>query len=550
MLALLVAELCFHAWLIPRVTYDPDEFFTVGSAWRISQGKLPFLDILDVHPPFLFKLYSVPLAWLGERADIVDLFRGFHGGLTLLLCWLMFAFYRRAFDAKTALWALCLQNSLPFFVRTTIHVRPDEPALLFMLAAALVLAGPKDRPLTRSGVALAAVFSGLAAATHITIPFLVVGAVAWLFLVRAQDAGWLAGLKTCSFFGAVAIATFLATYFLVFGVKAPAAWIANAELFSFVRVYLDEMPNQAWLTFRNLLAENPLTWALLGAGLAHFHVRWVIARRARLQEALPLLLTDGGLLFVLFHDQIFAQHYLLVTVFAAGIAAAAIRDGTAAVARRLRAHSAPVAELAMILVFAATTVNAGRADLAASRERDAVPPPELVAAGATRDGKMAWVDPETARHCLKKAPGLQQPFAYRAQPQRAAQLQFLLENSRPDDIVYSDWLNPPYRELPVAVNHGLMITLYENSKALRQSPRLAALLRRFDPDYSPAESAADQVMIRLFAAKRPALITLDGRMAQLFCDSRDFRDWLSARYRLTFHPESGSFFALRNREWN
>jgi hypothetical protein len=543
---LLAAELCFHAWLIPRATYDPDEFFTVGVAWRIGQGQLPTVDFFEPRPSLLFKLYAAPLAALGERADIIDLFRWFHGGLALLLCGLLFAFHRRAFDAKTALWALCLQNSLPFFVRATIHVRPDAPALILALAAALALAGAKDGPLGRSRAALAAVLFGLAAAVNITIPFLAVGAAAWVFLVKTRDSGAVAGLKAAVLFGVVAAATFLATYFVVFGVNAPAVWIPNARAFAFVRAYLGGLPNDSWLKVRRLLAENPLSWALIGAGLVYGHARWATVRRDRRPEALALLLADGGLLFVLVHDHLYPQHFLLLTIFAAGVAAAAVRDWAALAERRLRAAAAPMVALAMIVVFAAAALIAGRTDLAAMRERDAERPPVLAAAGVAMPGEFAWVEPEALQRWLKKAPDFRKPFTYRSRARRAAQFQFVLANSRPGDVVYSDWLNPPYRDLPGAVEHGLMLPLIETSAALRDDPGLAELFRRYDPGYSPAEPRAEQVMMRLFATRRPALIVLDGSPAELFYESAEFRNWMSARYRFTFQPESGSVFALRN----
>jgi len=259
---------------------------------------------------------------------------------------------------------------------------------------------------------------------------------------------------------------------------------------------------------------------------------------------LLVLLTDSALFFLILRNHNFEQHYVPVVLFGSVLAALMIVEWERAIGQG-RASEKPGYVgllLAVLLMFstAATTVHSQRKIL---KRNERIHQELFHALHAFRHGKDTD-EPDAFRDWLKERSAYFDPFMYRPKEQRDAQFRFLLERSKPGDILLSDWLNPPYRNLPAGYNHGYMMSLFYASRRLHTDARLRGLVRRYDPYYAQSDPTEADHMIRLLEAVPVRLILLDGSLAKLFSDSDRFFQWVSDRYQFVLEQKSGSVFAL------
>jgi hypothetical protein len=198
--------------------------------------------------------------------------------------------------------------------------------------------------------------------------------------------------------------------------------------------------------------------------------------------------------------------------------------------------------LLAVLLAVSLGVSAWRTESAlsaAEREDAAIPAPHAARNEVRAEDALAW---------LARNPARADPYGFRPNEVRIAQVRFLLAHSTPDESVVTDWLNPPYRALPGGYHDGSMIARLASAVGPNSPPKVRAALARYDSTYRDDAAPPDVRVIRLLDYAAPAVILLDGTMAELFLDSAGFREWLNVRYRIVWDDASRSLFAVRRDE--
>jgi len=114
---------------------DEDEVEHLHSAWYVFQGYSPYKDFFEHHPPLLWFLLAPFYLIFGETSTALlsaKIFLWFFGAGTVLLT---FMFARRLFDEKIAILSSFLVSINYYFVVAGFSIRPDTPALFFLMAA-------------------------------------------------------------------------------------------------------------------------------------------------------------------------------------------------------------------------------------------------------------------------------------------------------------------------------------------------------------------------------------------------------------------------------
>jgi hypothetical protein len=154
----------FRLQLLKSREFDPDEFEHLHSAWRLSEGQIPYRDYFEHHTPGLYFLLAPTFSWfdVAESPDDAVAFLFFARkvmwfafgvilALTFILGWVH---ARNAFIASIA--SLMLTFHIVFLSKS-LEIRPDVLATLFWLASlvALVIA---QRSSINKGTGLLAFF--------------------------------------------------------------------------------------------------------------------------------------------------------------------------------------------------------------------------------------------------------------------------------------------------------------------------------------------------------------------------------------------------------
>jgi len=522
---------------------NPDEVFMVGGVSRVESGLLPYLDYIEVHAPFIYRVYAPILHRIGETSTYVDVFRALHGVLSLVLLVTLFLLVRRLYGARTALWALCILSAFVFFAQRSVHARPDTPALVLLLLALLVLARPGAPSSPGKRSVLAGCILALAFSFHITLLFSVAAVFLWLFLEKPRREGILAR----NFWAATT--AFLLSYglilFLLFGTQTASALLCHARSFQLDGLYQDVYDPDTLRIFFSILRQSPLPWLLVAGAVLLFNFRWMAGRLTNSYTRLFVLLADGGVVFLLIRENNFEQHYFTLVVFGAVLGALMLREGERRVWGRYGERKAGMLGLLAAALLTVTALAAGFSTYRALQEEEKTEErrAEKAMHALSLHGD-SFLDAEAVRAWLRERPFLFDPFGYRTKAQREAQIRFLLKHSDGGEVVFTDWLTPPHRPLPARYHHGFMISLFYRSNRLRGDPATIRFVRRYDPGYQAADGTEAGHMIRLFETAPPKLILLEGSIGRLFTASDRFFRWVDGRYVFLLDRGSGSVFAV------
>jgi hypothetical protein len=538
----LTATFAARAFLIGAAPPNPDEMHLLGGAYRAGLGQLPSIDYIEGHAPLLARVYAPLVSRIGERADVLDPIRRLHWGMTLGLFVMAYFLIRRAAGARVALWTVAIANGFTFFVLRTVHARPDLPALLPLVGAIWLVLGEGRERAKAPVLALVGTLFGVSISFHPTMIFPLVAVLLWIAVERLVWEPRAGVVRAVALVGFAAAATCAAGLVIVYGARAAEAISQIVRTIDVDRFYVARPP-EGYLRYHVFLA-SPLPWIVVGEALATYHLRLIRRQTVRPVERLFLAMADLGILMLALRGQRFEQHFIFVALFGSVLAAARIGGFLATLGQRAPRKLSAAAALAALVFAVGSAVPAG---IYAHREsalidnetryvHDVPPPPHGEDGSCTPAATHAW---------LARRPNVLLPFRYESRDTLVAQIRFLLAHSSRDEPVYTDWLNPPLRLLPVPYQHGLMISRYYASAALRDAPRMVAFLARYDPTFTLADRTEPEHFLRLFGARPPRLVLLQGSMARLFTTSTSFREWLTARYALVFDEPSGAFFAVR-----
>lgn len=141
-LVLLAVALALRLLYIFTYKFDSDEPQHLHVAWGWAHGLMQYRDVFDNHAPLFHLLCSLPVRWLGDRADLLILMRLAMLPLYALTLWGTYRIARALFSARLAWWAACLAGLLPRFFLHSVEFRADDLwAALFVAALAVLLGG-------------------------------------------------------------------------------------------------------------------------------------------------------------------------------------------------------------------------------------------------------------------------------------------------------------------------------------------------------------------------------------------------------------------------
>ena len=153
---LLIGLFCLRIPLIRDRYFDPDELEHLQVSFLISRGWVPHKDFFEHHNHllhFILLPFIRPEDPAGSLYSARLLMQVLTAGIIALTWLLGRRLYSRAVGGAAAVWLSC--NYI--FLVKTLEIRPDTPALLFMLAAVILfLSAIRDR---RNGLWFAAGFS-------------------------------------------------------------------------------------------------------------------------------------------------------------------------------------------------------------------------------------------------------------------------------------------------------------------------------------------------------------------------------------------------------
>jgi len=131
--------------VLPRRVFDPDEFEHAHAAWCVFKGLVPYQDFFEHHTPWyyyalrpLFNWFSVDAAF-DEARQFLIAGRVVSFALTALTVALMVRAGRLWRDRRVGLVAGLLLLTQPVFFQKMVELRPDVPAVAFVLGMVVLL---------------------------------------------------------------------------------------------------------------------------------------------------------------------------------------------------------------------------------------------------------------------------------------------------------------------------------------------------------------------------------------------------------------------------
>ncbi|MCL4235608.1 MAG: hypothetical protein KJ042_13935, partial [Deltaproteobacteria bacterium] len=538
LLGLVCVTWCWR-WQQARVAnVDPDEIFLLGGVDRMSRGLLPYVDHAEAHMPLFTRLLVPFWTAVRDRPDFLSVFR--------VLEWLVVGLAQVALGCvawrfgrtRACAWALGLLSTFGFFLERSAHLRFEPFATILALAAFAVLATRRKAGFgTREGVA--AIFMGLATASHVSGPFLVAAFVATLLVLDVSSTGVRAARSAIAF-GVVAVATWFGVFAILLGTRLWEGLSALRDGFAFDAIYQAALASDLTVFLPGILRENPVSAALDVASLAAAHDAVLRLRFREPALVLAVLLADFSLGIVLARTPDYPQRYLPFVTFGALAAGLEISRRMRSTGEGRLTRFVPVAAaLGAILLAAQGVMSMSPPTLAAfalGENPNDEPVPRLRAGyRMVTEDVLLWWDT-----------GGPAPDAFRSRSlaEFRAVERFLTARSESNDLVFTDWMNPPLRELPALHHHGAMIDVFERSPDLAESPPAQVAYRRYNPDYR-SSTRPEESFAMMFDRTNTRLIALDGSMGRAFRADAGFRSWLVERYDLMLEPRSEIVFAVR-----
>jgi hypothetical protein len=155
-IALIAGAYVIRLALVDRHAFNPDEFQHLHGAWSIATGLLPYRDYFEHHTPWLhfFLAAFVGLFDVATSARAAEAFiffsRGWMCFFSALALALTFRLGQLSGGDATAWVATAILSLTTMFLDKTLEIRPDVPAVAFLLGSWLALLGglrgaPGDR---------------------------------------------------------------------------------------------------------------------------------------------------------------------------------------------------------------------------------------------------------------------------------------------------------------------------------------------------------------------------------------------------------------------
>lgn len=527
-LVFLILVYAFRLYLIPRLPFNPDELFTLGCSWNMAHGLQPYFDFMVPHPAFFFVLLKPLVDSNLATADMILIGRLFSWLNMALFAVVLHLFLRKHLAPILSFLTIAYLNTFSFFLERTVHLRQDTPALFLNVLAILLVIVGKRRNAT---FVLGGFVGGLACTFHLLAIPIVAGIALWL-LIFSEPAEWKIRVRHFLGFSLTAALTFLAQYPLLFGGATMEAVKTQLDMLSLTKLYLANVQTDSWQIFYHVAGTMAFLWIPPVAGWLWAHWRLLVSRQTvPAWQKLLLILIDVNLLWIVLHEPNFEQHYLYLAVFGSIL-------GSLWMFPKIKSEKISYIGSTIIIVFFIVILGHYYYHFNVS-------PAELRRSSSVEWSSSSLSTQDVREYLHDNEKILMDPFNARANKQRRAQMDFLVAHSTPQDSVFTDWLNPPLRRLPVPENHGNMISAYYRSTQLPKNEELTALVKHLDPTYQPADPDQATRFIRLFSARTPAVILLEGTLAKLYCEADSFTHWLDEHYKMRMEPVSGSIFALR-----
>jgi 4-amino-4-deoxy-L-arabinose transferase-like glycosyltransferase len=247
-----------------------DEFEHVHAAWRVANGRLPYLDFFENHHPLLWYMMAAMLPLAGESGGTVLVFRLVFVLLAFATLAVTWRLGLRVTQSRSVAWlsALLLLSTTSFLATSTV-VRPDTPMMLCVVLSVLFLVRAIE-----GGRTADAVFAGVAAGVAIAFlqkAVLLLVALVVLAAVRRLRSGHALPRAVVGWFGAGLGATLAAGagYLAAAGALRDYAW-SNWLFNALMAADMPRFPTKGF----NVLGNLPFWCAAFGGACALFWRRW------------------------------------------------------------------------------------------------------------------------------------------------------------------------------------------------------------------------------------------------------------------------------------
>jgi MFS family permease len=166
-----------------RYRFDSDEPQHLHVAWGWTAGLLQYRDVFDNHAPLFHMLTAPLLAMVGERPTVLFYMRLPMIVLWAVVLWATFVVARRLYDTRIAVWSALLLALVPTFFLKSLEYRTDNLWNAFWMLAVVALLWER---FFAAGLLL-----GLAMATSMKTPLLIVTLLLAALITRTWRRGWL-----------------------------------------------------------------------------------------------------------------------------------------------------------------------------------------------------------------------------------------------------------------------------------------------------------------------------------------------------------------------
>jgi hypothetical protein len=528
-------------YLIYYQPFNVDEPGYLACVFHLSNGLLPFIDFCNAHAPLLYKLFLPILRFVGERPDYLILFRWFEWFALQAFLLSAYFFFRSLFDARTALWSLFLLNTFQFFITRTVHFRPDLLPFIVLLATLnLFMRFREGAPVK---LLLTGLGFGLAVAFHIGMvaPFLFT--LLWHVSEGQRRGRFRQALRDSVGMGILSLLVFFSSYYFVFGSRIFEAVSLQMRIVPLAGYFLSFEDPSHTITAR-IIANSAATWILFALCSMIVINRWAKDKIEDHRIRLILFLTLSGFVYLLVNRRAFEHYYYTFILFGAALMALSLTHRELASGIRILPRRTVLTLTALVtalpLIYTVGWANYRRnVNLYWDRKIfTRIGPPKTASDGTLLMGPLkSWI----ATRQIKFA----NPYSERDNRITLSRIEFLLKRTQPQDVVFTDWLTPPFRRLPNLLYTGVMTSRFNKSKPEDLTVDILRMIQRYDPAFEADAKNEVERTIHLFDAANVKLILLEGTIGSLFLDSPEFRDWLMKRFRIVYDPGSYSLFALR-----
>jgi 4-amino-4-deoxy-L-arabinose transferase-like glycosyltransferase len=153
--ALVAVPLIARLRLLQVRGFNPDEFEHLHASWCVAHGLVPYRDFFEHHTPGLYYLLAPLLRLFDTATDVSDAWAAIFAArqamwvATIAILFLTYRLGRLWRDRLTGAVAALLLANAGIFLGKTLEVRPDVPALVFLLGSLLAFLHGLRQPAPR-----------------------------------------------------------------------------------------------------------------------------------------------------------------------------------------------------------------------------------------------------------------------------------------------------------------------------------------------------------------------------------------------------------------